>query len=163
MDNERQHKQQEYLDNALTEAVLDNDTEHMKLLVEAGADVNAADCYGFTPLHTAVFWRRGACVKLFIRYGADINAVNKYGDTPLHFAANNADIKCMRLLIAAGADLDAKNNLRDMETPADIFRKKFTDIYAEHIDELRKLVSSTKKLKLEDTRKKVDTGFEFDL
>jgi ankyrin repeat protein len=62
----------------------------LRVLLERGADVDAADEYGNTSLHTAATGEYGGTaplrvpvVQLLLRYGADLNARNLDGDTPL--------------------------------------------------------------------------------
>ncbi|XP_017057977.1 transient receptor potential channel pyrexia isoform X1 [Drosophila ficusphila] len=43
-------------------------------LLKAGADVNKADSYGYTPLHIAALNEFSSCVYTFIEHGADITA-----------------------------------------------------------------------------------------
>jgi hypothetical protein len=90
------------------------DIERVKLLISKGADVNAKDGRGFTPLHQACFTRLGRAVaELLIAQGANMNAkitdVND-GRTPLHVAAWSGNVPVAELLIAKGVDIDAKEN-----------------------------------------------------
>src|SRR5678815_2491039 len=57
----------------------------MKVLVEAGADVNAKNAFDATPL----MWAAGDITKarLLLAKGADVNARSKIGRTPLLIAA----------------------------------------------------------------------------
>jgi ankyrin repeat protein len=58
------------------------DAEIIKMMVEAGADLNARDIYGRTPLHYAL--SSGAeNVRALIEMGADVNAQDDNGHTPL--------------------------------------------------------------------------------
>ncbi len=59
-------------------------TEVVKLLLAAGADVNAGDVMGMTPLHHAVSEGCLDDVKLLIGAGADVNARDRNGVTPLY-------------------------------------------------------------------------------
>jgi ankyrin repeat protein len=54
-----------------------------KLLVELGADVNAADEVGNTALHYAAYLRRDSIVQLLAEKGATLDVANKYRETPL--------------------------------------------------------------------------------
>jgi hypothetical protein len=94
----------------LLEAARFGDVEQVKLLLSKGADVNAKDRRGLTPLHLACFSHRGRAVaELLIAQGANINA-KPDGRTPLHVAAWSGNVPVAELLIAKGADIDAKAN-----------------------------------------------------
>jgi ankyrin repeat protein len=58
-------------------------------LLTAGADINAADCNGATPLHRAVRTRCAAAVKCLLDAGSDPTRKNKPGSTPFHLAVQN--------------------------------------------------------------------------
>ena len=60
--------------------------EAVELLIERGADVNAAGPDGGTALHGAAFLGHEKAVEVLIRGGAKVNAVNKGGSTPLDTA-----------------------------------------------------------------------------
>jgi uncharacterized protein len=76
-------------------------------LLSEGADVNAADDDGFTPLHAAASRDSRDIVRLLVDAGADVNAKSKMGETPLYNAVRNttpAGLDIMRLLRESGAD-----------------------------------------------------------
>jgi Ankyrin repeats (many copies) len=54
--------------------------------IAAGADPNAVDKSGVTPLHRAVRTRCTAAVKVLLESGADIRRKNKNGSTPMQIA-----------------------------------------------------------------------------
>ena len=58
----------------------------LELLVAGGADVNARNKDGVSPLLIAVQKRNFAHVKFYAERGADINSADKAGDTPLTLA-----------------------------------------------------------------------------
>ena len=83
----------------------------VKLLLDAGADVNAMDNDGETPLHIASYKGYIEITKLLLDRGADVNARDlwkQFGRTPLHFAAWGGNSEIARLLLDKGADINAK-------------------------------------------------------
>jgi hypothetical protein len=58
-------------------------------LIEAGADPNAIDNSGVTPLHRAVRTRCAAAVRVLLDGGADVRCKNKNGSTPMQLATRN--------------------------------------------------------------------------
>ena len=83
----------------LVTAIRNADAQAVRKLLENGADVNARDAEGNTPLILASFYASPECLALLIENGADVNAANKAGATPLIRAAT--DYEKTRLLAAA--------------------------------------------------------------
>ena len=121
-------------DISIHDAAYDGNIEAVKQHLAAGADVNAKDEYGGTPLDFAIaenktetanlIRKHGGkygsiqtaagdgdteAVKEFLATGVDVNAKDPGGFTPLHFAAMNGNKENAELLIAKGADVKAKN------------------------------------------------------
>jgi ankyrin repeat protein len=83
-----------------------------RFLLDQGANVNARNNYGFTPLHLACNGRSpdSELIQRLIVNGADVNARLDRGLTSLHWAASSGDLKAAKLLIDHGADLNAYDN-----------------------------------------------------
>jgi len=92
----------------LMEAAYRGDTLKVKEAVEKGADVDAADAYGWTAVRYAVRNRQIESVKMLLELGADINKASKTGRTPLMSAAGNGLEEMCTLLVEQGdADIMA--------------------------------------------------------
>jgi ankyrin repeat protein len=88
-------------------------TEIMKLLINAGADINieaGGHNHGATPLFSAVWEGDTEAVRLLIDAKANVNAKQTSGATPLWWAAEHGHTEIVRLLIEAKADVNAARN-----------------------------------------------------
>ena len=97
----------------LTYAIVGSRPDIVKLLIDAGADVNAVDRSIYKlPLAYAVRVRgpddRYRIAKLLIDAGANVDAGN--GETPLVSAILQKDVRLVELLISSGADVNLHNN-----------------------------------------------------
>ncbi|WP_339046399.1 ankyrin repeat domain-containing protein [Candidatus Mesenet endosymbiont of Agriotes lineatus] len=127
----------EELNEQLFDAVKNENVEEVELLIEKGADVNAQDRCGCTPLYWVygnveimrlLLEEREAArkhvstplcaaiedgnievVRLLIEKGADVNAQGECGNTPLHLAAKNGHTDVAQFLIGNGADVSAQD------------------------------------------------------
>jgi uncharacterized protein len=91
-------------ESRLTQALKSGDKKAVESLLKQGADVNAADADGSTPLHWAAEANDLESAQLLLRMGANAKARNRYGVTPLSLAAGNGNAALIDFLLKAGAD-----------------------------------------------------------
>ncbi len=85
-------------------------SETYHLLIRYRADLNQADTYGDTVLHTATMLKaNSSIIKSLVEGGADINARNKEGVTPLAIAIQAQDINTIKLLTENGASIHTQD------------------------------------------------------
>lgn len=90
------------LDRQLRVAAIKNDVEKMKQVLHAGANVNATNYRGLTPLHWAASRNNKEAMELLLaRADVDVNALDDVGQTPLDFAAIENNQKAIELLLAS--------------------------------------------------------------
>lgn len=92
-----------------------------RALVDFGADVEALDESGDTPLQTALssiyFTRTDAVAMLLLGRNADCLATDRYALTPLHHAASRGGRTLVEALIEAGADVNCRAGHDGTVTP----------------------------------------------
>jgi ankyrin repeat protein len=88
---------------ALMNAAGRGDPDEVKLLLGKGADVNARDERGWTPLMEAANRGYPEIVKLLLDKGADVNLKHQYGWTALSIAKGKGNKEIEKLLKARGA------------------------------------------------------------
>ena len=82
----------------------------MSYLLAKGANVNARDFKGATPLVVAANMNYSEGVDLLLARGARVDESSDTGETPLITAVHNRNIGMMRALLKAGADADRADN-----------------------------------------------------
>jgi ankyrin repeat protein len=87
----------------------------VSLLLTNGAEVNAVDFEGGTPLHCATTFGSLPIAEILLRHKANVMARTKAGRTPLHQAATFGDARLVELLLAHGAVVEVKD--KDGFTP----------------------------------------------
>lgn len=85
----------------------------IKLLQQAGLDINDVASLGGTPLHEAVAAADKPMVRLLVKLGADLKIKNASGQSVMATALKAGDMEVIDLLVEAGADpleTDKANN-----------------------------------------------------
>jgi ankyrin repeat protein len=95
---------------ALHIVVARRDLTWIQFLVAKGANVNARDNKGMTPLVAACELGFIEGVDELIKSGARVEDANNTGETPLISAVHRRDLTLVRLLIKAGANPDRPDN-----------------------------------------------------
>ena len=108
-----------WVDGTLHKSAVKGETELVEKLLNAGANPNSINSYGYAPLHVAVSAGQTAIVEALLNAGADPDVVpaeasqsehilkHCAGMTPLHFAAHVGQPEIVDALLAAGADANA--------------------------------------------------------
>jgi ankyrin repeat protein len=91
----------------LHSAASGNHHEVCRVLIAAGADVNAPQRYGYTPIHAAAQNGDAELVELFISAGADAGAPRDGGETPADTAEAAGHIDIARRLREVAAQRSA--------------------------------------------------------
>jgi cytohesin len=95
----------------LVMAALKGNTDRVLELLDAGADPDASDGHGRTPLLEAAFGGHSTTVSALIEAGANPNARDADGWTPLMEAASKGRVHIVKQLVAANADANARNRV----------------------------------------------------
>jgi ankyrin repeat protein len=113
-------QQQERRNAALTEAAKSGDVRAVEAALDGGADVNARDADGLTPLMHAARGDRPdiadpgptdhpEVAEVLVRRGAGVNATTDSGFAALFWAARYGHVGVAKVLVAHGADVNARD------------------------------------------------------
>jgi ankyrin repeat protein len=97
-------------DQELIEAAKQNNVPEVCRLLSDGADIEAKDRFGQTPLHWASHLGHEQVVIELLDHGAYIEAKDDNGWTPLHMASRNGHVPVVKALVSGGANILAANN-----------------------------------------------------
>jgi hypothetical protein len=84
--------------NDLLQAVIVGKIKNVRILLDAGADVNAKSGDGWTALIQASMRGHTEIVAMLLKKGADVNAKNIHGNTALQLASNKGHTDIVELL-----------------------------------------------------------------
>lgn len=100
----RQRQAAQLAGQGLLQATEAGDVVQMQALLAKGAEVNARNAHGWTPLHVAAVGGDPAVVDLLLLHGANVHAQSYIGTTPLDNATTRGGRKAViDLLLAHGA------------------------------------------------------------
>ncbi len=132
-----------------------NDTETASLLLGAGANPNAANDYGVTPLSLACTNKNVPLVEMLVKAKANSNAAETNGVTPLMNCAKTGTIEAVKILIAAGANLDAADTDRAQTALMRAAAQKHSAVVQALVAAKANVHLRTKKLDLYDPMKAI--------
>ena len=93
---------------SLHQAAYYGETDKVRSLLSAGANVNQNDKADFTPLLCAVFGRKRDMVELLLRNGANIEARSCGYVTPLFWACKRGHLDMVKALVENGAKVNSR-------------------------------------------------------
>ena len=100
----RQRQAAQRAGQVLLQATEAGDAVQMEVLLAKGAQVNARNAHGWTPLHVAAAGGDPAVIALLLQHGADVHAQSHIGTTPLDNATTRGCRQAViDLLLAHGA------------------------------------------------------------
>ena len=95
----------------LHEACKHGQSDIVRLLLNAGADLTQKGYNGWLPLHKAAAWGHPTCVEILLKNKADVNAGTYSQSTPLHLATEKTRVIYHRDILKEGCDLKKINKL----------------------------------------------------
>uniref|UniRef100_A0A671YIF6 Ankyrin repeat domain 52 n=1 Tax=Sparus aurata TaxID=8175 RepID=A0A671YIF6_SPAAU len=98
---------------ALMLAALGRHTDCVHILLEKGANADAADKKGFTALHRAAMLGSEDCVSALLEHGASALCRDSQGRTPLHLTASLGHTELLRTLLIAAMKADPLDSILD--------------------------------------------------
>ena len=87
-----------------------NDIKAVQWLLANGAEVNAKNDNGWTPLHGAATKNASEAAAVLLANGAEVNAKRENGWTPLYLAAHENASEAAAVLLANGAEVNVTSN-----------------------------------------------------
>ncbi|KAL6872219.1 hypothetical protein HDV57DRAFT_505984 [Trichoderma longibrachiatum] len=131
------------LSQALFLAVYYSSPDIVRELITCGANPNARNKEGYTPLDNACRKGDAEMVTALLNLGAMVNVRNVFGFTPLHHAAQVGATAVVEALLAAGAAIDARLH-RTGDTPL------LLAVVADQVDVVKLLIAKGANIRLKN-------------
>lgn len=94
----------------ITTAADNDDFKTIKVLTQAGANVNQAGLFGYTALASALERGNEEMALYLVHHGASLNVKTNDGDTLLTFAIGRGSVSFVTALVSLGFDVNAKDD-----------------------------------------------------
>lgn len=93
----------------LWSAAKNNDRDDLERLLDGGADIDAVDARGYSPLMLAAYAGHEEAFELLLRRGADCNSSDRAGNSVLMGCAFKGHLALVQRLLDQGADPTRRN------------------------------------------------------
>lgn len=121
------HKTTIFRSSILHFAIIGDNIDTIKYLIEKGAKINTRNMFGETPLHWCCKQGNLNVLKLLIQKGADLNVVDYDGNSLLHWVAEYNHISILKELLYYNVYNGVNVN---NQTPLDIaIENESTEVY----------------------------------
>jgi hypothetical protein len=128
----------EIVNQQLLVSAANGDTKEVIKAIQTGADLNAQDANGFTPLHCAVYNNYLDVVRILVNSGANINVKDvkiHEGWTPVHYASARGRLDILKALLQSSQDPHILN--QSNQTPTDLAATREIEVFLVE-DQLRR-------------------------
>lgn len=98
-------------ESLLHKAIIMDEPEIVRELIELGVELNFHGDLGYTPLHYATSYERLHIVKILVEGKADIDSLDEGLMTPLHLSALGKKLEIVQFLVVSGANLDKEDHV----------------------------------------------------
>ena len=88
-------------------AISTRNSKCLRILIEAGANLNVKAMRGFSAVHIAVTSSAKICLQILIEHGCDLNRLNVRGKCPLLLALQRSNKELATMLITNGCAFES--------------------------------------------------------